>query len=157
MHPLIHLGFGLEFRQPAIIAEALAQAAVHQNWLGAFFFAAEQAAAATAETSGRALVALLGDVRADPALRTAARWDDGDKLRDGILTRAPHEMIRYASRWRVDPDDLERRTAEMINAAGRRPDHLPGGSRRVVSSSGWQPTWSAGHSALPRWSRWISS
>jgi hypothetical protein len=31
LHPIIHLGFGVEFRQPAIIAEALAQAAVHDN------------------------------------------------------------------------------------------------------------------------------
>lgn len=28
LHPLIHLGFGVEFDQPAIVAEALAQAAV---------------------------------------------------------------------------------------------------------------------------------
>ena len=34
LHPIIHLGFGVEFKQPAIIAEALAQAAVHDNWIG---------------------------------------------------------------------------------------------------------------------------
>ncbi len=34
LHPMIHLGFGVEFKQPAIIAEALAQAAVHENWIG---------------------------------------------------------------------------------------------------------------------------
>lgn len=34
LHPMIHLGFGVEFQQPAIIAEALAQAAVHDNWIG---------------------------------------------------------------------------------------------------------------------------
>jgi hypothetical protein len=32
LHPLIHLGFGVEFEQPAIIAEALALAAVHDDW-----------------------------------------------------------------------------------------------------------------------------
>ncbi|KAB8337155.1 hypothetical protein FH972_021458 [Carpinus fangiana] len=32
LHPIIHLGFGVEFEQPAIIAEALAQAAVHGSW-----------------------------------------------------------------------------------------------------------------------------
>ena len=31
---MIHLGFGIEFNQPAIIAEALAQAAVHDNEIG---------------------------------------------------------------------------------------------------------------------------
>ena len=34
LHPIIHLGFGVEFKQPAIIAEALAEAAVHDNWIG---------------------------------------------------------------------------------------------------------------------------
>ena len=34
LHPMIHLGFGIEFNQPAIMAEALAQAAVHDNWIG---------------------------------------------------------------------------------------------------------------------------
>ncbi|OMP82050.1 hypothetical protein BK809_0006359 [Diplodia seriata] len=39
-HPMIHLGYGLEFRQPAVVAEALAQAAVHESWGKDFFMAA---------------------------------------------------------------------------------------------------------------------
>ena len=31
LHPIVHLGSGIEFEQPAIIAKALAQAAVHDN------------------------------------------------------------------------------------------------------------------------------
>ena len=31
LHPIIHLGFGVEFEQPIIMAEALAQAPVHDN------------------------------------------------------------------------------------------------------------------------------
>ncbi|KAI1982359.1 hypothetical protein LOZ55_000136 [Ophidiomyces ophidiicola] len=37
LHPFIHLGFGLEFKQPAIVAQALAQAAVHESTLKGFF------------------------------------------------------------------------------------------------------------------------
>lgn len=43
---MIHLGYGLEFRQPAIVAEASAQAAVHEGWPTDFFIAAEKAAEA---------------------------------------------------------------------------------------------------------------
>src|SRR6202012_2645784 len=42
LHPLIHLGFGLEFKQPAIIAEALSQAAVHENWVSPILWKCEE-------------------------------------------------------------------------------------------------------------------
>ncbi|KAI9880934.1 MAG: hypothetical protein M1830_010002 [Pleopsidium flavum] len=116
LHPLIHLGFGVEFKQPAIIAEALAQAAVHDVWIGPFLFEAEKAAHDKA--SSKSMVSILDEIRADNKLSTAAHWDDGNKIRDGILKRAPDEMIKYASQWTVVPDQLEEKTAEMIDAAG---------------------------------------
>lgn len=122
LHPLIHLGFGVEFRQPAIIAEALAQAATHENWLAPFFFGAEEAAQKSDKPSGKSLVSLLDDIQADQKLSKAAKWEDENKIRDGILKRAPEEMIRYASQWRVAPDELEQKTAEMINATGAKPN-----------------------------------
>ena len=70
LHPLIHLGFGVEFQQPAIVAEALAQAAVHDNWIGPFLHGAEEAAASIDESKG--LVQLLNEIRADKKLSTAA-------------------------------------------------------------------------------------
>ncbi|KAL8772761.1 MAG: hypothetical protein Q9209_002106 [Squamulea sp. 1 TL-2023] len=115
LHPIIHLGFGVEFNQPAIIAEALAQAAVHDGWIGPFLLATEKAASNT-QTS-KSLVEILDQIRADPKLCAAAHWDDGNKIRDGILARAPDEMIKYAAQWRVGVDDLEAKTAEMTNAA----------------------------------------
>ncbi|KAL9118256.1 MAG: hypothetical protein Q9187_005201 [Circinaria calcarea] len=118
LHPLIHLGFGVEFKQPAIVAEALAQAAVHDNWLTPFFKGAEQVARAGGKTNdAHSLVDLLDQVRADRKLSSAARWDDGNKIRDGILARASDEMINYASQWNVSIDELQPRTAEMTNAA----------------------------------------
>lgn len=36
-HPLIHLGFGIEFQQPAIMAEALGQAAIEYSTLDKWF------------------------------------------------------------------------------------------------------------------------
>lgn len=115
LHPLIHLGFGVEFKQPAIIAEALAQAAVHDAWIAPYLFKAEKAA--SGKPSSKSMVSLLDEIRTDEKLSTAAHWDDGNKIRDGILKRAPDEMIKYASQWTVDPDQLEEKTAEMTNAA----------------------------------------
>ena len=115
LHPLIHLGFGVEFEQPAIIAEALAQAAVHSGWIADYLHGSEKAAASTSK--GKSLVTLLDEIRADRKLSTAAAWKDSNKIRDGILVRAPEEMIKYASQFKVGSDELAEKTAEMMNAA----------------------------------------
>lgn len=114
MHPLIHLGFGIEFHQPAIIAEALAQAATHDSWTGDYLLRVEKA---STSPSTKTLPQLLDEIRADKKLSTAAWWSDPNKLRDGTLGRAADEMIRYASQWTVSPGELEKKTAEMTNAA----------------------------------------
>jgi hypothetical protein len=114
---VIHLGFGIEFGQPAIMAEALAQAACHPNWIAPLFFETEKAAEAAGKPSSRTLVSLLNEIRADKKLSTAAHWNDNHKVRDGIMVRAPAEMTKYASQYSVTPDQLEEKTAEMINAA----------------------------------------
>ena len=117
LHPLIHLGFGVEFQQPAIVAEALAQAAVHDNWIGPFLHGAEEAAASIDESKG--LVQLLDEIRADKKLSTAAEWNDGNKIRDGIMVRAPNDMIKYASQFKVEVHEIAAKTAEMTNAASK--------------------------------------
>jgi len=115
LHPIIHLGFGVEFEQPVIVAEALAQAAAHDNWITSFLLGAEKTAALSSHSTS--LVVLLDEIRARQKLSTAAHWDDGNKIRDGILARAPDEMIKYASQFRVKEQELEAKTAEMTNAA----------------------------------------
>lgn len=117
LHPIIHLGFGVEFEQPAIIAEALAQAAVHGSWLSSFLLSAEKAAQTTER--GKNMVELLDEIRADTKLSTAAHWEDDNKIRDGIMVRAPEEMIKYASQWKVAPRDLVKINAEMTNAVSK--------------------------------------
>src|SRR5437762_8236436 len=79
LHPLIHLGFGVEFAQPAIIAETLAQAAVHSNWIGDFLLPAEKAAGSIGKPSKKTLASLLDEIRADKKLSTAAEWNDRNK------------------------------------------------------------------------------
>ncbi|KAF2646786.1 hypothetical protein P280DRAFT_388210 [Massarina eburnea CBS 473.64] len=118
MHSIIHLGFGVEFGQPAIIAEALAQAAVHDNWIGTLFFEAEKAAKANgAEPKNtKSLVQLLEDIRTDKKLSGAAHWEDANKIRDGILKRAPDEMIKIASQYVISEEQLAEKDAELINA-----------------------------------------
>ncbi|KAF2024382.1 hypothetical protein EK21DRAFT_94126 [Setomelanomma holmii] len=132
LHPLIHLGFGIEFEQPAVIAEALAQGAVHDAWMGKLFAPCERAAEkyrGAGKGSGKTIMELLEEARKDEKLRNAAHWDDGNKVRDGVIGRAAEEMVQLASQYTVDESRLEEQTAEMINAAvyfsacSQRPPH----------------------------------
>ncbi|KAI9731932.1 MAG: hypothetical protein M1834_004383 [Cirrosporium novae-zelandiae] len=117
LHPIIHLGFGIEFQQPAIIAEALAQAAVHTTWTGEYLLAAEATATKIDNPTSKSLFQLLDEARADKKLSSSAHWDDGNKIRDGIMVRAPDEMLQLVAQYNVKPAQLEEKTAEMINAA----------------------------------------
>jgi len=116
LHPIIHLGFGLEYAQNAIVAEGLAGAACHDDWVGQYLLAAEKAAGGVGKKGSKSLKELLDEIYADKKLSTAAHWEDGNKIRDGIIKRAPDEMIKIGSQWTVSADQLEEKTAEMINA-----------------------------------------
>jgi hypothetical protein len=132
-HPVIHLGLGIEFQLPDIVAEALAQAAAHDDsHIGQLFEACEaQAGIAYPPKNPKSLVQLLHEVRNNESIRNAPRWEDfGNKMRDGVVGRACMEMAFIASQFRINnkPKDLERRTAEMISTcaymagASQRPD-----------------------------------
>lgn len=122
VHPLIHLGFGLEFNQPAIVAQALSQAAVHDDWLGrAFFHPAENMAGGVGKRGQKSLLQLLNEIRADTALKDSVHWGDRNKIRDGVLARAPDKMIKYAAEFTVSADQMQERLADMINTVGEYP------------------------------------
>ncbi|TKA26333.1 hypothetical protein B0A50_05112 [Salinomyces thailandicus] len=133
LHPCIHLGFGVEFHQPAIVAEALAQAAVHDHYLSPFFKLAEMSAREGGSEPSGTMVELLDAIHANPDLQKAPRWSDDNKLRDGIINRAAERMVHYASQYRVQPDELERKTAEMINATA----YFTAGAQRPGKAIKW--------------------
>jgi hypothetical protein len=121
LHPIIHTGFGIEFQQPAIIAEGLAQACVHDKWMESLFLGLEEAAETNRGKADRkTIVQLLEETKNDKEVSNAAHWEDGNKIRDGIMKRAQDRMIAIASQYTIqEDDDLEEKTAEMINAAGK--------------------------------------
>ncbi|KAH1569450.1 hypothetical protein KXX25_008446 [Aspergillus fumigatus] len=131
-HPLIHLALGIEFDQPSIVAEGLAQAACHDSMnIEPFLFGTDklaktQDAPIDLNTS---LLSLFHAVRDNEVLRAAAHRDHGDgvaRVRDGILGRAREEISLIAARFRVDVDELDHRAAEMISCAA----YLAGSAQR---------------------------
>ncbi|PWY86442.1 hypothetical protein BO94DRAFT_556914 [Aspergillus sclerotioniger CBS 115572] len=129
IHPFIHLGFGIEFNQPALVAQGLAQTAVHDEWTGPmFFWPAEKAAGGVGKPGKKSMLQILEEIRADEKLARSARWEDSGRMENGVLKRAPEEMIKYAAQFTVSEEQIEEKTAEIINtvayfaSAAQRPD-----------------------------------
>jgi hypothetical protein len=128
IHPLIHFGFGVEFQQPTVIAEALAQATCHNSFFGPFLRTCEKLAKEQTNEKGSALIDLMRAIRKEPSLYDVKYWDGGDSLNDKIVSEAPQKLCEIAARWTVKVDELEEKTAEMMNAnaflagAAQRPD-----------------------------------
>lgn len=120
LHPIIHLGFAIEFNQPALIAEALAQTAIHEDWTGPrFLWPAEEAAGRIGKPGKKTMLQLLEEARADKKLASSVLWEDGNKLRDGVLKRAPEEMLKYASQYTVSEEQIQEKFAEMVDVSGK--------------------------------------
>ncbi|KAL2830956.1 hypothetical protein BJY01DRAFT_260689 [Aspergillus pseudoustus] len=118
VHPIINLGFGIEFQQPAIIAQGLAQASVHSDYLGPLFLFPTERVAEKAGTGRprKTLVQLMDEMRVDETLRASAQFGDSSVFGDGILQRAPELVVKYCSQWTVPEDKLDEKLAEMTNA-----------------------------------------
>lgn len=117
LHPLIQLMYGMEWDQPAIVTMALAQACVHSDQFREFMLTAEAQANQSARTPMPRIVSLLDQMAKDEKLRSAPHLDDGNKIRDGVLGRARDEALKYTAQVKIEPSELEERTAEMYDAA----------------------------------------
>ncbi|KAF6808362.1 HypA protein [Colletotrichum sojae] len=115
LHPIIQLMYGVEWEQPAIVAEGLAQAAVHKNELKPFFEETERRAREAGAPMPK-MAELVEEVRGNEKLVGAVRMGDRNKVFDGVLVRAPEEMKYVASKVRVSAEELDERTAEMFHA-----------------------------------------
>lgn len=98
----------------------MAQTAVHEDYLGPMFLLpAEKAAGEIGKTGTKTMLQILDEIRADKKLAGSAHWSDSNKLKDGVLKRAPDEMIKYASQFTVSADQIEEKYAELVNIAGK--------------------------------------
>ncbi|KAK2030068.1 hypothetical protein LX32DRAFT_587404 [Colletotrichum zoysiae] len=100
MHPAIHLGCGLEFNQPSIIAEALAGACVHQDWARVFLEPTENCKGPQSDVTSSPFIQMLESLRNDSLIASGVKHDDPfNKIPDGLLKRvsgesfAPHLSI----------------------------------------------------------------
>ena len=141
LHPMIQLMFGVEWAQPTIVAMALAQASVHgDSPYRKVFLEAEDTARKNhaADQQGQrampSIVSLMEEMRADKKLANSAKLSDGNKIRDGVLKRAPDEMMRILSKVHVRPEEFQSALAQMIDA------NIYAGAGAAIRE-GKQPRW----------------
>ncbi|KAF3941079.1 hypothetical protein ABW19_dt0205806 [Dactylella cylindrospora] len=119
LHPWIHLGYGVEFEQPAIVAEALAQTAVHHAWTTTYLKACVESA--PKHTGPRpTLTALFTEARSSEKLKSSTRWSDPQKNK-AVYARALDEMVALASKWYIPPtasdSEIAVAAAQLVSAA----------------------------------------
>ncbi|CAK7219124.1 hypothetical protein SEUCBS140593_003785 [Sporothrix eucalyptigena] len=128
LHPLIQLMFGIEWGQPMIVAQGLAQAAVHKHQgLDEFLYDAEKAAAANKDKAPVNILSLFQEVAKSPEVSSSAHFEDANKLLHGVLVRARSEMAAIAAKVTVPAteESLAARTAEMAEACVHHVTSIP--------------------------------
>ncbi|RMJ18183.1 hypothetical protein CDV36_002157 [Fusarium kuroshium] len=117
VHPLIQLMYGLEWEQPAIVAQALAQTCVHNiEGLDQLLLDGERLANANPDPADMpSLLSMYEKVRTDPQLTGSVRMEDKSKIEDGIVQRAKDAMLAILEQVHVELDKLDERTAEMFH------------------------------------------
>lgn len=103
------------------MTEALAQTAVHEDYLSPLFLEpAQKAAGGVGKPGKKTMLQILEEIRSDKKLANSVHWSDNNKFRDGVMNRAPEEMIKHASQFTVAADQLQEKNAELINTAGEK-------------------------------------
>ena len=123
IHPIIHLGFAVEYEQPAIVAEALAMTAIHSHEAARGLLHIERLAQQIPTApSSRKLCDLFRAMHEDSSVRDADCWKGGTFERNGDFWAVlPQGLIHIAASYKVEPrttESVDRAMAEMINRVG---------------------------------------
>ena len=118
---MIHLGCGIEFQQPSLVAEALAGACVHDNWPKSFLLPTEEYVRANPDLPSKSMLHVLGALQSDGHISTGTRENDPfNKIPDGFLQRVtPTQLVPYLGQFQVKPEseDLKLKLSDMMHTS----------------------------------------
>ncbi|CAK3875106.1 Hypothetical predicted protein [Lecanosticta acicola] len=119
VHPMIHLGCGIEWDQPSIVAEALAAACIHTNWPAELILAPEEYLKEH-EVRESPMLDILDQLRQDPAMSSAVKSTDPfNKIADGLMKRVSGQQFApYLAQFQVKPtaEDIHNKLSENMHA-----------------------------------------
>lgn len=126
----MYVGQALEFKQLPLLAEGLAQAASHNDMYYNDFLTYTELQARYTNEPSLSLIECMEKCRDDPVISTCSSVDvhyqvvngswkvEKEMIRDYVCGKAFKEMATVCAQYRVNEDDIERASAELINAAG---------------------------------------
>ncbi|PON26592.1 HypA protein [Trichoderma gamsii] len=115
-HSFIQLMYGIEWDQPAIIAQGLAQSAIHDTYVGDFLNKVDKAAA-NRPSQRLNTSELYEQVHSDPAFVNSVRNGNPNKILNSVEVLCPDEAVNYLTQVKADPKKLAEGIAENIHAA----------------------------------------
>lgn len=117
-HAYLHLGFAFEYNQPAVIAEGLAMAAVHDpdaNKIAPIYLEAEKLASASGRPGKMSLREIMEELRASNNVRAVIDGNDKIDRSKNVADNAMQKIIQYASKYSLSDSQLEDKVNEQIN------------------------------------------
>ncbi|KAJ6785778.1 hypothetical protein PWT90_03036 [Aphanocladium album] len=119
LHPYLQLMYGLEWEQPCLVAEGLAQTSIHRDNYGELFAQVDEKAKANPARAQRHLADLYDTIGTEyPHLVAESKWEDGDGSQAAVLDRIPDQVADYlAANIRVSPDNLDEQIDAMVHAS----------------------------------------
>jgi hypothetical protein len=117
----LHLGYAFEFSQPAIVAEGLAMASVHDpdyEKMGPIFIQAEALAGEPGKRGDQSLRELLEAAREDARLTSSMDGENKIDRSKNVADHAQSPIAEYAAQYTLSEDQLTERVNEMVDTCG---------------------------------------
>jgi len=113
VHPLIHIGYGLEYDIPTLIAEGLALCACTDDFQGKIYSCKENIHSGGASKSPRQI---FDEIKNDNEFANLVKYEDEERIDDFIARGGAKALSKYTSQWHVKPDrdDLQNKLRELF-------------------------------------------
>lgn len=114
VHPLIHVGFGLEFNSDIVVAEGLAEACVHSP---AFAPVVDIAMYSKPSTDKKSLLTIADEIRKDKSFENVVEFKDFPKSDPLLRSKPACDAIKdYVMKWSFDdtPEGLAKAYSELF-------------------------------------------
>ncbi|KNC97361.1 uncharacterized protein SPPG_07288 [Spizellomyces punctatus DAOM BR117] len=136
LHPLIHIGFGVEFSSPLVTAEGLAEACTHQPKMKPVLDASRKHSelnqpASHSKYNTKRIVEFFDTLRKDPRLDGLVTVENDDKTA-ATIQKCAEVIAEYANLWTIEETPagiqdalhtLFHTTTDLYASTGLRPGH----------------------------------
>ena len=126
-HPYIHLGYAFEYNQPALAAEALAMASVHDpefEKMGPVYIESAQQALLQKGQTGKSLRELMEQMRTERNLKSSIDGSNKIDRSKNVVSNAEKTMVDYIAQYTINDQRLEESMYEMVDTCCKQSNYI---------------------------------